>query len=279
MTVQPKLLNLSVHIDEHLDGDLSLAKLAARMKLSPFHFHRKFRDYFGESLHQHIKRLRLERAAWELLQHAKPVKSIALSSGYRTVSAFSHAFSLFAGVPPTHYREMMWSGPHAQARKAVQRKLSDEFLAKLKPVRVATLKERQIVFLRTSAAGRGAQNEAREACDHITEMTGPVAEWTAAMIDIQGVTPSANFRIDIGADAVRLPPRVRAQFGVRTLPAGRHALFDVTCRYVDLLDIGLAIELLWLPGSGERPRAAPPFATFKGDVGGEMEFRYCLPLA
>ncbi len=278
MTVQPKLLNLSVHIDEHLDGDLSLAKLAARMKLSPFHFHRKFRDYFGDSLHQHIKRLRLERAAWELLQHAKPVKSIALSSGYRTVSAFSHAFSLFAGVPPTHYREMMWAGPHAQARKAVQRKLSEEFIARLKPVRVGTQKERQVIFLRSNAAGRGAQAEAREVCEQISEMTGPVAEWCAALIDIHGVTPAANFRIDIGTDAVRLPPRVRAQFGVRTLPAGRFAMFDVTCRYVDLLDVGQAIDLLWLPGSGERPRAAAPYATFKGDIGGEMEFRYYLPL-
>lgn len=278
MTVQPKLLNLSVHIDEHLDGDLSLAKLAARMKLSPFHFHRKFRDYFGESLHQHIKRLRLERAAWELLQHSKPVKSIALSSGYRTVSAFSHAFSLFAGVPPTHYREMMWAGPHAQARKSVQRKLSEDFLAKLKPVRTTTLKERQIIFLRTTAAGRGAQNEAREASEHIREMTGPVAEWCAALIDIHGVTAPADFRLDLGVDAARLPPRVRAQFGVRTLPGGRFAMFDVTCRFVDLLDVGQAIDLLWLPSSGERPRAAAPYVTFKGDIGGEMEFRYYLPL-
>jgi len=278
MTVQPKLLNLSVHIDEHLEGDLSLAKLAARMKLSPFHFHRKFRDYFGESLHQHIKRLRLERAAWELLQHDKPVKSIALSSGYRTVSAFSHAFSLFAGVPPTHYREMMWTGPHAQARKAVQRKLSEDFLAKLKPARVTTQKERQIIFLRTIAAGRGVQAEAREVCEHIVEMTGPVTEWCGVMLDIPGVTPAANFRIDIGTDAVRLPPRVRAQFGVRTLPAGRFAMFDFTCRFADLLDVAQAIDLLWLPASGEKPRAATPYVTFKGDIGGEMEFRYCLPL-
>lgn len=278
MTVQPKLLNLSVHIDEHLDGDLSLAKLSSRMKLSPFHFHRKFRDYFGESLHQHIKRLRLERAAWELLQHSKPVKTIALSSGYRTVSAFSHAFSLFAGVPPTHYREMMWAGPHAQARKAVQRKLSEPFIARLKPVRTTTLKERQVVFLRASAAGRGSLGEAREACDVISETIGPVGEWVGALIDIPGVTSPANFRLDIGADATRLPPRVRAQFGVRTLSGGRFAVFEFKSRFADLLDVVQAIELLWLPGSGERPRAAPPYVTFKGEPGNEMEFRYLLPL-
>src|ERR1700712_981732 len=112
MDVQPHLLNLSAYINQNLDKDLPLSSLAKRVGLSPFHFHRKFGAYFGESLHQHIKRLRLERAAFALTNGNTPVRQIARESGYKTVSAFSHAFSGFAGESPTRYRA------RAQARRA-----------------------------------------------------------------------------------------------------------------------------------------------------------------
>ena len=110
MNVQPHLLDLSAYINQHLEKDLPLSSLAKRVGLSPFHFHRKFGAYFGESLHQHIKRLRLERAAFSLNCGTKPVREIARESGYKTVSAFSHAFSGFAGESPTRYRSAGSSG-------------------------------------------------------------------------------------------------------------------------------------------------------------------------
>lgn len=56
------------HLERHLDQPLKLEELARIACFSPFHFHRLFRALTGESLYQFILRLRLEKAAAQLVQ-------------------------------------------------------------------------------------------------------------------------------------------------------------------------------------------------------------------
>ena len=58
-----RVLNVLVHIQQHLDDELPLDELAAVAHFSPYHFHRMFRGMVGESVEEHVRRLRLERAA------------------------------------------------------------------------------------------------------------------------------------------------------------------------------------------------------------------------
>src|SRR5262249_49767955 len=51
------------YIGDRLDGELSLATLARVAGFSPFHFHRLFQAHVGETVHDHVKRMRVERAA------------------------------------------------------------------------------------------------------------------------------------------------------------------------------------------------------------------------
>jgi transcriptional regulator GlxA family with amidase domain len=60
---------LLVHIQAHLDEDLSLAALRAKALLSPAHFQRTFRALVGETPKNYVARLPLERAAFRLLIH------------------------------------------------------------------------------------------------------------------------------------------------------------------------------------------------------------------
>jgi AraC family transcriptional regulator len=81
------------HIGQHLDGDLSLAKLSRIGCFSPFHFHRIFQAVTGETLNSHVRRVRLERAA--LLMKTSPRKRItdvAIESGFAGTAEFSRAF-------------------------------------------------------------------------------------------------------------------------------------------------------------------------------------------
>jgi AraC family transcriptional regulator len=81
------------HIGQHLDGDLSLARLSQIGCFSPFHFHRIFQAVTGETLNSHVRRVRLERAA--LLMKTSPRKRItdvALESGFAGTAEFSRAF-------------------------------------------------------------------------------------------------------------------------------------------------------------------------------------------
>lgn len=53
-------------IDDHFNEALPLGRLAGVAGFSPFHFHRIFQSFTGESLHEYIKRIRLGKAAHQL---------------------------------------------------------------------------------------------------------------------------------------------------------------------------------------------------------------------
>ncbi len=94
------------HIDRHLDQPLELATLADVAHFSPFHFHRLFTAWMGETLGDHIRRRRVEVAAQKLLsQDDLTVLSAALAVGFGSGEAFARAFKLRFGQSPTAWRE------------------------------------------------------------------------------------------------------------------------------------------------------------------------------
>jgi len=81
------------YISRHLDGELSLARLAQIGCFSPFHFHRIFQAVCGETLNNHVRRVRLERAA-QLMRAAprRRITEIALETGFPGGAEFSRSF-------------------------------------------------------------------------------------------------------------------------------------------------------------------------------------------
>lgn len=96
------------HIRENLDEPLPLDRLAAIACFSPFHFHRIFRGIAGESVQEHVRRLRLERAARRLKYGNPLIVDVAIEAGYESHEAFTRAFRDLFGVAPSQ-----WRGEHA----------------------------------------------------------------------------------------------------------------------------------------------------------------------
>ena len=92
------------HVHEHLDGALDLEELARVACFSSFHFHRIFAAMTGETIADHVRRLRLERAAMELRSGGKQVIQVALDAGYEAHEAFTRAFKAAYGVSPMEFR-------------------------------------------------------------------------------------------------------------------------------------------------------------------------------
>jgi AraC-like DNA-binding protein len=84
--------------------DLSVAALARRATLSPFHFLRAFTNVAGMTPHQFVLRMRLHRAALRLRQSDESVTDIALGSGFNDLSSFNRRFRLIMGMAPTAFR-------------------------------------------------------------------------------------------------------------------------------------------------------------------------------
>lgn len=91
-------------LEQQLDEDVSLDDLAAEACYSPFHFHRLFRAATGETVRQHVRRLRLERAAGQLVHTQDEILGIALAAGYGSHEAFTRAFQAHFDASPSTFR-------------------------------------------------------------------------------------------------------------------------------------------------------------------------------
>jgi AraC family transcriptional regulator len=95
---------LCLFIEENLDQDISLERLSKMVFISPYHLHRIFSRIKGEPLKSYVRRLRLERSAYELKISKKPLLDVALESGYVTHETFTRAFRQRFGVNPSDFQ-------------------------------------------------------------------------------------------------------------------------------------------------------------------------------
>lgn len=106
-----RLNRVTNYLHAHLDEDLDLNKLAEIACMSPYHWHRIYRAFHGESVVATVKRLRLQRAATLLARSNMPVDEIAEFSGYPNLQSFTRIFASVYGLPPARYRK---EGSHRQ---------------------------------------------------------------------------------------------------------------------------------------------------------------------
>jgi len=97
----PKVLR---YIQEHLDDCLSASELCDVACCSQHHFHRVFRATVGESMMDHVRRLRLEKATFRLRSSRDSIASIGLDAGYGAQEAFTRVFQSYFGLAPRMFR-------------------------------------------------------------------------------------------------------------------------------------------------------------------------------
>ncbi len=104
-------------IDRRLDQPLDLAQLAAVAHFSPYHFHRLFAAWMGETLGDYLRRRRVELAAGRLAAQPRlSVLQVALSVGFGSGEAFSRAFKARFGCSPSAWRSQL-NRKHDQAHR------------------------------------------------------------------------------------------------------------------------------------------------------------------
>ena len=107
-----RMHRVTEYIDQHLDQYLDLETLAEVAHFSPFHFHRLFSAWMGETLGAYLRRRRCEVAATRLLAQPRlAVLQIALGVGFGSAEALTHAFSARFGCSPTTWRLQAASHP------------------------------------------------------------------------------------------------------------------------------------------------------------------------
>jgi len=93
------------YIETNIDVDLSLESISKVANFSQFHFHRIFRAMVGETLNQFIQRLRLEKAAAQLIVNPKKsITEIAFDCGFSGSATFARAFKETFQISASEWR-------------------------------------------------------------------------------------------------------------------------------------------------------------------------------
>lgn len=100
-----RLRRVTELVHAEIEDDLSLDKMAEAAGLSAAHFSQMFRKSTGESPHQFVLRLRIERAKAMLRAAEGRILDVAVACGFKTQQHFARVFRRACGTSPTEYRE------------------------------------------------------------------------------------------------------------------------------------------------------------------------------
>jgi len=302
------------HIDAHLDAELDLRALARVARVSPWHFHRVFQAFTGETIAVRVRRRRLEVAAARLLASGDTALAVALGVGFGSPEVFTRAFRAYFGVTPTAWRRggfRAWARRHrASIRKIRQseRKTYQEtvraFLqdGELWPagrvarpskkkgdameVKLQTIPKTRVAYLRHVGPYGGAgiaqawQRFAAWCAEH--GLMNPRRRMYGVCQDIPDVTPPEKCRYDA---CVEVDDRFVAQgeIGVETIAGGRYACAHFVGTSPEVRDAWDRFVSTWLPTSGYKPADGPALELYDTDFvvdekTGAFNCWLCLPV-
>ena len=105
MTNQTVVEKIADYIENHLEEDIPLDKIAKELNYSKFYIARVFADNTGYTIYKYIQGRRLTLAARKLAETDKPIVEIAYEARYGSQQAFTLAFSQFYLCTPQTYRK------------------------------------------------------------------------------------------------------------------------------------------------------------------------------
>ena len=93
-------------VSENLQINHTVSSLAQKCSVSESSFKNYFKAYYGQSITEYVKELRLKEAAKQLVNTDRKILEIASEVGYENASKFASAFNAKYSVKPLEYRRL-----------------------------------------------------------------------------------------------------------------------------------------------------------------------------
>jgi AraC family transcriptional regulator len=214
------------------------------------HVHRVFSGLVGESLAEHVRRLRLERAAGELCRTNRRVIDVALAAGYGAHEPFMRAFRAHFGMPPSARREAgeplvfppVLCVVHYGPDEAVSHFVPLEENTKMIEVHIETVPARRLLALSHDSKAIGIYYD-----DPETKPTAELRSHACVTVRASENEPPPGF------EWLDLP-------GVRS-----HSAF-IKDRTISWSTATGGFLVQWLPSSGREAADRPCYETYLNDV-------------
>ena len=92
---------------EHFPDNLTLTQIATQVGVHPVYLATTFRQKYGVTIGEFVRKLRIEHACAELTKGELPLAEIALQAGFVDQSHFSKVFKSHIGTSPARYRSLV----------------------------------------------------------------------------------------------------------------------------------------------------------------------------
>jgi AraC family transcriptional regulator len=250
------------YINNHLDEDMDLKKLAEMSHFSIYHFHRIFRGFTHETLAAYITRNRVERAAYMLRYTNLSIEAIAYNVGFEFHSSLSRAFKQFYNISPAAYR-------NNRDYSIIERvKKEPEVNTNLIYPRLVKLECKNVIYIHLIGAYNVLNHpkiwEQLQAYAKEQNIYPNEVEYIGIYHDDISVTETDKLRSDICL-SINKPVKACGKIGVKTIPRGKYAVFLYEGPFNSMSAIYDAIFANWLPNSGYEVRDLPLYEKYLTD--------------
>jgi AraC family transcriptional regulator len=250
-----RLQRVVEHIHDHLDHPLDLFELAEIACLSAYHWHRVYSGFYGETVFETVQRLRLHRAATDLIRTEKSVEHLARAAGYGSVAAFSRAFRIAYGEPPIRFR-LRGKAPLPSSinpdRSEMMPDVTIENSPALRVAGIAHAGDYQLISRAFQSLFTLLMAKAGP---------GPSARMVGIYFDDPKITPVADRRSLAGV-VVDEAFSITAPMQEFSFAEGPMAVLRHKGAYAELPKSYDWLYGVWLPHSGREPADAPPFEVY-----------------
>ena len=250
-----RIERVTEYIAEHLDEPLSLDALAGIACFSPWHFHRIYRYLAHEPVADTVRRLRLHRAASELIRSTETIAGIAQRAGYGSAAAFDRAFRAAHGIAPGAYRKQGRLHPLGAISTPQENPMPDVMIRNFAPLSVAALRH------------TGPYHEIGSSFERLytwamaRRLVGPPTRWFGIYYDDPKSVAVDQLRSDA---AISIPPEtpLDGEMQLTEIKGGRIAVLTHKGPYAELESVYRWLYGQWLPNSGEEADDRPCFEEY-----------------
>jgi two-component system response regulator YesN len=109
LSLSPEIEKARRFINENYAQGFQIASLAKKLGLSYHHLCRKYKRETGETIGNHVARLRVGRAKELLVRSSLSVGDVSKECGYQSKVQFHRMFERLAGDTPMQYRKKAFS--------------------------------------------------------------------------------------------------------------------------------------------------------------------------
>jgi AraC family transcriptional regulator len=245
-----KIEECKKYVQKNLFREITLEELAYETCFSPYHFHRLFTIYSGESIATYIRRLRLEYAASRLALTDQSISELTEKTLFQSPSAFAKSFKKHFGINPTQYR--------AGKRGKLLDVITDEHLADSHPVESISSETMYLEKIKVLSyiqygpcldAGFIAW-EKLESFAHKNNLLSASTRRFGTILDSRDITVDKKHRY-VAMISVNSEYLAEGEYFTQHIGDGTYAGFMHKGAYDTLYKTYLSIFLKWLPESGE----------------------------